>query len=165
MSTVKGYPKSSGLILAKEKTDAVIITERHRRNYACIQIGNDIITSKIDAKLSYKQQMQYAFDKASTASMVLAKMSNVKGPRYTSRFLISKVVTSMRRQLSANKLRQSTRGQRSSSRERLPIDILAHKITNIYVIRRRESLPYHMWFLSITQMSEKLVDFQVSNSK
>ncbi|CAD7081162.1 unnamed protein product [Hermetia illucens] len=66
ISAVKCWLESSGLTLAEEKTEAVLITKRRKRNYACVRVGNHIITSKpaikylgvvIDRKLSYKQHV------------------------------------------------------------------------------------------------------------
>ncbi|CAD7080109.1 unnamed protein product [Hermetia illucens] len=105
ISAVKCWLESSGLTLAEGKTGAVFITKRRKRNYACVRVGNHIITSKpaikylgvvIDRKLSYKQHVQYVCDKSSKASMALARMMpNVGGPRHTSRLFIARVVTSI----------------------------------------------------------------------
>lgn len=48
----------------------------------------------IEGKLSYRQHIQYMCDKASTASITLAKMiPNVGRPGYTSRLLIARVMS------------------------------------------------------------------------
>ena len=92
-------------MLAEEKTEAVLITKRRKRNYACVRIGDRIITSKpaikyfgvmIDGKLNFKQHIEHTCKKASTTSMALARMMpNVGGPRHTCRLLIAKVVSSI----------------------------------------------------------------------
>ncbi|CAD7084818.1 unnamed protein product [Hermetia illucens] len=67
ISAVKGWLESSGLTLAKEKTEVVLITKYRKINFPRIQIENHITTSKsaikylgvmIDGKLSYKQHVQ-----------------------------------------------------------------------------------------------------------
>ena len=169
ISAVKGWLESSGLTLAEEKTEAVLITKRRKRNFARIQIGNHIITSKpaikylgvmIDGKLSYKAHVQYVYDKASTASVALARMMpNVGGPRHASRLLIARVVSSILLYAApvwGKALQVTFNGNKLSSVYRrtalrvcsafrtvsddaafvisgmMPIDILADEMTNIY---------------------------------
>lgn len=78
-----------------EKIEADLITKCCKRNYACLQIGNRIVTFKsivkyaeamIKMKLSYKHHLQYACDKLSMTSMSQAGM--------TPRYLIASVVSS-----------------------------------------------------------------------
>lgn len=87
--------ESTGLVLAEEKTEKVLITNRRKRNYARIRIGNYITTSKpaikylevmADGKINLKEYIECTCEKSSTTSVALGrKMSNVGGPRYTFR--------------------------------------------------------------------------------
>lgn len=80
------------------------ITKRRKRNYTRIQIWNHSINSNlafkysgviVDAKLSYTHHLQYAYDKTSTTSMILANMIPKEGgpPYIYSRFIARMIRT------------------------------------------------------------------------
>lgn len=93
------------LQLAKQKTEAVLITSRKEVEKIKLKVGDQEITSQphirylgvmLDARLNFKQQVEHVTNKASTVVASLARlMPNVGGPKQTRRLLLSSVVTSV----------------------------------------------------------------------
>ena len=104
ISAIKAWLEMVQLDLAEQKTEAVLITNRRKRNTINIRVGGHVITSKpvikylgvmIDAKINFKGHLDYACEKAANTSVSLARMMpNIGGPRYSRRLLVAGVVRS-----------------------------------------------------------------------
>lgn len=166
---IRRWLQLAGLKLADHKTEAVLITGRKRVEFLTFTAGDTEITSKesvkylgvmIDNRLNFKSHIRYATEKASKIQSALSRiLPNIGGPRYESRLLLSRVVSSAllyaapiwadalniqetRRHLSQvyrlSALR-TIRGYRTISGEAayllagmIPIDILADEMARIY---------------------------------
>ena len=166
---IRQWLLNAGLELADQKTEAILITGRKKVEYMTVTVGDTRIMSKkslkylgviIDNRLSFKDHISYACEKASKLQGALSRMlPNIGGPRQTSRVLLSRVVSSAllyaspiwikvlnikeaRRMLSSvyrlSALR-TIRGYRTISTEAaciiagmIPIDILADEMARIY---------------------------------
>lgn len=102
---VNRWMDSMNLQLAKQKTEAVLITSRKVIETIKLKVGEQEITSQpyirylgvmLDARLNFKQQVEHVSAKASAVVASLARlMPNVGGPRQSRRLLLSSVVTSV----------------------------------------------------------------------
>lgn len=172
---IKCWLQNAELELADHKTEAVLITGRKKTEYMTVTVGDTEIRSKdsvkylgvmIDKRLNFKTHIAYATEKAFKIQAALSRMlPNIGGPRYESRILLSRVVSSALAYAApiwANVLNIETtrkkissvyrlsairtiRGYRTISTEAayvlagmIPIDILADEMARIY--RRRASI-------------------------
>lgn len=104
MAKIQLWIKSAGLKLADQKTEAVLINARRPRATASIRVGQHLIHSResvkylgvmIDARLNFKEHIEYACTRAArTHAALSAMMPNVGGPRSSKRRLLSSVVSS-----------------------------------------------------------------------
>ncbi|GBP05038.1 Retrovirus-related Pol polyprotein from type-1 retrotransposable element R1 [Eumeta japonica] len=102
---INQWMDSVNLQLAKQKTEAVLITSRKKIETITLKVGDQEITSqphirylgvKLDARLNFKQQVEHVCTKASAVRASLARlMPNVGGPKQSRRLLLSSVVTSV----------------------------------------------------------------------
>lgn len=102
---VNRWMDAVNLQLAKQKTEAVLITSRKVIETIKLTVGEQEITSQpyirylgvmLDARLNFKQQVEHVSAKASAVVAGLARlMPNIGGPKQTRRLLLSAVVTSV----------------------------------------------------------------------
>lgn len=102
---IQRWMSSVGLKLAEHKTEAVLITSRKIRETITLSVGEHTITSQpyirylgvlIDARLSFKQHVEHASNKAANVAVALSRlMPNVGGPRQKRRTLLASVITSV----------------------------------------------------------------------
>ena len=103
--TISEWMKNAGLELAEQKTEAVLITSRRKRETIKIQVGRYEVESKpslkylgviIDARLNYAAHIEYVCQKASNVRIAIERMMpNVGGPKQMKRRLISTVIRSL----------------------------------------------------------------------
>lgn len=104
-SAVSVWMEKAGLQLAGQKTEAVLISRSRPREIAEVRVGEHIVTTQrelkylgivIDDRLSFKNHVRHASEKASRTSMALSwMMPNVGGPKSGKRRLLSGVTTSV----------------------------------------------------------------------
>lgn len=166
---IRLWLQNAELELADHKTEAVLITGRKKMEFMTLTVGDTEIRSKqsvkylgvmIDNRLNFKSHIAFATEKASKTQAALSRMlPNIGGPRYQSRILLSRVVSSAlifagpiwahvlsnqqtRRKISSvyrlSAIR-TIRGYRTISTEAayllagmIPIDILADEMARIY---------------------------------
>ncbi|GBP15362.1 Retrovirus-related Pol polyprotein from type-1 retrotransposable element R1 [Eumeta japonica] len=102
---VNWWMNTVNLQLAHHKTEAVLITSRKKLETITLEVGEQRIISQpfirylgvmIDARLSFKQQVEHDSAKASVVRTSLTRlMPNVGGPKQSRRQLLSSVVTSI----------------------------------------------------------------------
>ena len=105
IAIIQQWLSKVGLQLAECKTEAVLTTSRKKRETITIQVGNAEIISKpcikylgimVDARLSFKEHIEYVSDKAAIVNGALSRlMPNFGGPRQNRRRLLASVVTSI----------------------------------------------------------------------
>ena len=102
---VENWLNEARLAMAPQKTEAVLISSRKVVEYCTIKVGDCLIQSRthikylgiiIDRRLTYKEHLIYASEKASQAASSLARiMANKRGPRQTGRKLLATVAASI----------------------------------------------------------------------
>ena len=172
---VKSWLEKAGLTLADAKTEAVLITKRRKNNTVKVEVGGHTVVSKpaikylgviIDTKLSFREHLEYACQKAASATTALAKMlPNIGGPKHCRRLVLAGVVRSIllysspvwaealansqrRKQVNSVYRRMALRvcsAFRTTSDEAvlvvagmIPVDILAKEMSVLYNARHME---------------------------
>lgn len=105
MKIVQRWMDKVGLELAAHKTEAVLITGRKVRETITLTVGRNSITSQpyirylgilIDARLTFKDHISFATDKAAAISSALSRlMPNIGGPKQSRRLLLTTVMSSI----------------------------------------------------------------------
>lgn len=105
IAKIQKWLNNANLELAGHKTEAILISSRKKTETITLTIGGHEITSKptikylgitLDAKLTFKQHLEAAGEKAAKTTAVLARlMPNVGGPTQNRRTLLASVSTSI----------------------------------------------------------------------
>lgn len=105
IASVKTWLQTAGLELADHKTEALLLTSRKRVEEIEIRVGGCTINSSpaikylgvvLDRRLSFKEHLKYASEKARKVSTALARlMPNLGGPRQQRRMLLASVSSSI----------------------------------------------------------------------